>query len=102
MSERPEDPVLVSARREALIVFATWVIAMTYSLIYCYQFGYGRKGEDLHYVYGIPDWVFWGIVAPWGACILFSWIFASVFMRDEELGEDPPGSEPVDEFGLGS
>ncbi len=88
MSRRTEDPVLASARSEAVISFATWAIAMAYSVIYCACNGYGRKEEDLRYIWGFPDWVFWGIVVPWAACIAFSWIFASVWMRDEDLGED--------------
>jgi hypothetical protein len=100
MSKRPEDPVLISARREALIVLATWACAMSYSIIYCARHAYGRPGEDLKYLWGFPDWVFWGIMVPWGACIVFSWVFASVWMRDEELGEDPPSAESGDD-GLG-
>jgi Protein of unknown function (DUF997) len=92
-SPRFEDPVLKSARREALIVFATWFVALAYTIGYCALYGYGRKLEDLRYVLGFPDWVFWGIVVPWGVCIVFSWFFASVLMTDEDLGEDPPGTE---------
>jgi hypothetical protein len=92
-SPRREDPVLKSARREALIVFATWIVALTYTIGYSARFGYGRKLEDLHFILGFPDWVFWGIVVPWGVCVVFSWFFASVLMTDEDLGEDPPGTE---------
>jgi hypothetical protein len=99
MPKRAEDPVLIGARREALIVLATWAIAMTYCLVYCGRHAYGRPIEDLKYIYGFPDWVFWGIIVPWVACILFSWIFASIWMRDEDLGEDPPGIGTVDELG---
>ncbi len=102
MAKRAEDPVLISARREALIVFATWVIAMAYSLGYCARHAYGRSIEDLKYIGGFPDWVFWGVVVPWGVCILFSWIFAAVWMRDEELGEDPPGTGTADDIGQGT
>jgi hypothetical protein len=90
------DPVLKSARREALIVFATWIVAMAYTVTYCARYGYGHSAEDLKnlkYVLGIPEWVFWGIVVPWGVCVLISWFFASVLMTDEDLGEDPPGTE---------
>jgi len=90
---RREDPVLKSARREALIVFATWIIAMAYTIGYCMRYGYGRKVEELQYVFGLPDWIFWGIVVPWGVWVVFSWIFGSVLMTDEDLGEDPPGTE---------
>jgi hypothetical protein len=102
MPRRPEDPVLVSARREAIIAFATWAIALAYSVTYCAYNGYGRKIEDLKYIWGFPDWVFWGVVVPWAVCIAFSWIFASIWMRDEDLGEDPPGADGADELGLGS
>jgi Protein of unknown function (DUF997) len=90
---RRVDPVLKSARREALIVFATWIVAMAYTVAYCARYGYGRNVDDLKYVLGFPDWVFWGIVIPWGVCVVISWFFASVLMTDEDLGEDPPGTE---------
>jgi Protein of unknown function (DUF997) len=92
MPRQSEDPVLVNGRREALIVFATWICAMAYTIGYCLIHGYGRKVEDLQYVWGFPDWVFWGIVVPWAVCIAFSCVFASIWMRDEDLGEDPPGA----------
>jgi hypothetical protein len=37
---RREDPVLRSTRREALIVFVTWIIAMAYTVGYCARYGY--------------------------------------------------------------
>lgn len=99
MSQSPDDPVLVSARREALIVFATWVLVMTYSLLYCSYHAYGRPITEIEYLFGFPDWVFWGVIVPWGACLAFSWVFAAVMMRDEDLGEDPPGADVIDELG---
>jgi amino acid transporter len=99
LARAPEDPILKHSRREALIVLATWFLAMTYTLGYAFLYGYGRKVEDLKYVYGFPDWVFWGIVVPWTVCIAFSWWFASVFMRDEDLGEDLSGVESTDGSG---
>ena len=101
MPKPAEDPVLTSARREAIIVFVTWIIATAYCIGYCAKYAYGRSIDDLKYVWGFPDWVFWGIIVPWGVCIAFSWIFASIWMRDEELGEDPPGTETVGESGQG-
>jgi hypothetical protein len=35
-----------------------------------------------------PDWVFWGIVVPWGICILASTVFAFRVMGSESLGEE--------------
>jgi len=40
MPQTLEDPVLVSSRREALIVFAAWAVALCWSVSYCYLHGY--------------------------------------------------------------
>ena len=40
MPQKPEDPVLISARREAWIVFFTWITALIWSVSYCYFNGY--------------------------------------------------------------
>jgi hypothetical protein len=96
-----EDPVLSSARREAILVGVNFVAAVVYSVGYCYLTGYSRSAGDLKFVWGFPDWVFWGVIGPWLACVAFSVYFASRFMRAEDLGQDPPGSESDDEFGLG-
>lgn len=40
MLRNPEDPVLISSRREAWIVFASWLVAMTWSVGYCYLNAY--------------------------------------------------------------
>jgi hypothetical protein len=89
MPPREEDPVVRSARREALFVLVIWLAAMTYTVGYCYLFGYNRKIEDLQFVLGFPDWIFYGVIAPWGVCLLLSWIFSYVLMTDEDLGQDP-------------
>jgi len=36
-----------------------WLVAMTYTVGYCGLYGYQRSAEDLRYVLGFPDWVFW-------------------------------------------
>jgi hypothetical protein len=93
-----DDPVLRSARREALVVLAVWLTAMLYTVGYCYAFGYRRDPESLTFVLGFPDWVFWGIVTPWTVCTLFSGWFAFAFMTDDDLGAEEaeaalPGEE---------
>ena len=93
-----EDPVLTSARREAIVVGLTWLCAMTYSVTYCYWFGYGRPASDLKFVLGFPDWIFYGLVIPWVICIMFSFYFGAFYMRDEKLGDDHEGSENEDFF----
>ncbi len=99
MPEPTDDPVLRSARREAIVVFIAWLAALVYTVTYCYVNGYDRPAESLKFVLGFPDWVFWGIVVPWSACVAFSLYFGATFMKDEDLGEELPEQE--DEFGLG-
>jgi len=102
------DPVLVSARREAIVVLVVWAVAMVYTLGYCWQFGYQRPAEEIELVLGFPDWVFWGVLAPWCVCTIVSGWFAFFFMRDENLGADleaaggePPGGPGGDEAAAG-
>jgi hypothetical protein len=83
-----DDPVLRSARREASVVLAVWLAALVYTVGYCYVFGYGRDPDSLRFVLGFPDWVFWGILAPWTACTAISGWFAFVFMTDDDLGAE--------------
>lgn len=85
---RPEDPVLISARREAILVLGIWLLAACYTLGYCGLFGYGRKAETLTFVLGFPDWVFWGLVVPWLVCSFLSFVISNFVMTDEDLGED--------------
>jgi len=89
------DPVVKAARREALFAGAMWLVAMIYTVTYCYLHGYGRTLDDLHFVLWFPDWVFWGIVVPWLTCILVSTLFAYRIMGNEPLGPDRQESEPA-------
>ncbi len=88
MNLRAEDPVLTSARREALLAFGIWLAACVYSVGFCYRFGYGRDVDSLTYVLGFPDWVFWGVVVPWTACTVLCLVMSRFVIRDEELGEE--------------
>ncbi len=81
----PADPVLYSARREAVIVMSVFLTALCYTVGYCALFGYGEI--DPESVLGIPSWVMWGIVAPWMACLAFSAWFSLAFMKDASLAD---------------
>jgi len=83
-----ENTLLQGARREALVMLAWWLATLTYTVGYCYRNGYGRAIEDLTFVCGFPDWVFWGIVVPWVVCFLFSVWFAFFFMKDAPMDDD--------------
>jgi hypothetical protein len=59
------DPVFVNSRREALIILGLFAVALIYTVTYCYLCGYNRAVESIETYWGIPDWVFWGVFAPW-------------------------------------
>jgi hypothetical protein len=90
---RQDDPVLVHARREAIIILSVWALATVYCCAYSYFFGYIRPGrplgpDDVRPILGIPSWAFWGFVAPWLLCALFTVWFAGFYMADDDLGAD--------------
>ena len=92
MTKQP-DPVLVHARREGIIITAVWLVSTVYCCAYCYLYGYNRPGqalgpEDVHPTFGMPSWVFWGIMVPWGFCALFTFWFTGFYMSDDDLGKD--------------
>jgi hypothetical protein len=102
-----EDPLVRNSRREAIIIGATWLAATTYCCVYSYLFGYSTEARplgvaDVHPVWGIPSWFFWGVLVPWGACGVFTVWFAGFYMKDDDLGYDHSGEleEDIREGGL--
>ena len=93
MKVRPEDPILISSRREALLVFLIWLLAASYSIGVCYVWGYGRDASTLTYVLGFPDWIFWGVVVPWSVCTLICFVMANYVIADDDLGEEQAEAE---------
>jgi hypothetical protein len=97
-SKLPEDPVLRSSRREALMALGIWLAAMTYTVGFSIWQGYGHPpGQMPSLVLGIPSWVVFGVIAPWLVCIAASWWFAYGWMTDEPLGADEDISDDVPE-----
>lgn len=84
---KPPDSFLKSSRREAIVVGMVWLISFSFSVPYCYYHGYQQ--QELQFVFGIPDWIFWGVFTPWIACILFTGWFAFRFMTDGDLQDEP-------------
>lgn len=83
-----EDPVLTSSRRESWMTFGIWLVACTYSIAVCYRLGYARDAATLTYVLGFPDWVFWGVVAPWTVCTALCFVMSYFVIQDGDLGEE--------------
>ena len=90
------------ARREAAVVLAVTLLALLWTVGYCYLFGYRHGPESwvvqagLAHEYdpaafqhfgGVPDWVFLGILLPWLLCSAFTVGFC-LGMKDDDLGAD--------------
>lgn len=92
-----EDPLVRSARREALWIFLIWCVAAAYCITYCGLYGYGDV--EVTFTLGIPSWVLWGVFVPWGICTLLAITFTSCVITDDPLGdetENPDEPERVD------
>ena len=101
--------VFLNSRREAIVIFGAWFVAMCWSVPYCYINGYGHQvdPETLSTTMGIPSWLFGGILLPWIAADVFTTWICFFFMKDDELGTagdeethtDPPAEVAAVEGG---
>lgn len=97
MAKLPEDPVVQSGRRETVVVLVIFLAAMTWTVGYCYLYGYDLAPEQITFVYGVPAWAFWGIGAPWLVCLLISIWFGRFFMGTPSLGKSIDDAEDDDD-----
>jgi hypothetical protein len=83
------EVILESSRREAAFVAGVWVLACLYTVGVCGLLGYpSRPSAPPPLVMGIPNWVFWGVLVPWGVVLALTIWFAFRGMRDVDLGEE--------------
>lgn len=95
------DPLLRNSRREAIVIGLAWLLTTIYCCTYSYLFGYIRPGhplgrDDVRPILGIPSWVFWGYIVPWGVCAAFTFWFAGFQVADDDLGLDHAGELEAD------
>jgi hypothetical protein len=90
-SEKQVDPVLVHARREAIIIMAAFVVCMAWSVPWCYMHGYGLPADEpVQTTLGIPSWIFSGVIVPWILANIFTIWFCMCYMALDPLDEDEP------------
>jgi len=94
------DSFFLHARREAIIIFLSWVVAFLWAVPYCYNYGYSIENPaEIPTTFGIPSWLLWGIAMPWLVADIFTTWFCFRYMKDGELGKasdeemDPAASE---------
>lgn len=92
-----------NAFREARLVIILWFLAFFWTLGFCFARGYQhapdsalvrwglaetRTKDDFRHIGGIPDWVFYGILAPWFICSVATVWFGARYMKEDELGSE--------------
>ncbi|MEX0939520.1 MAG: DUF997 family protein [Pirellulales bacterium] len=77
----------VHGRREAVVILAVWATCLIWTVGTSYALGYGAPTGAVETIWGIPHWVFWGVLVPWVAATVFSLVFSLGFMADDDLGE---------------
>ena len=81
-------PSLVGTASEAILCGVVFVAAMTYTLVTCTRMvTTAIPGVPMVAVFGFPDWVFWGIVVPWGVCTVISAAVQLAIMQDHDFEE---------------
>ena len=81
------DPFFLHARREAVVIFLVWFVAMLWAVPYCYFTGYSVEDPaNIPTLFGVPSWIVWGIGLPWLVADLFTTWFCFSFMKDGDLG----------------
>jgi hypothetical protein len=73
------------SRKEFLVMVAAWAVFATWTIIYVGRNSSSEPGEPLRLVLGMPDWVVFGILIPWGFGLAFTMWFSLCFMRDTDL-----------------
>lgn len=82
------DPVVIHARREACVILGAFVVFLIWSVSSCYLAGYHEPTDGPPaQVFGIPSWVFWGVLVPWIVADVFGLWFCFFFMADDPLSE---------------
>lgn len=91
--------------KEAKFAAAVLVIVFIYCTAVVVNMGYLAPAErplEPEMVWGIPEWVFWGVFLPWSVMVGVIWWFALFFLKDDEPllpfpGGDSDGPESTGE-----
>ena len=83
--------------REAKLVGWVWVVSLFVVCGIIGRFGYlspSERPEQAALIWGIPAWVFWGLLVPWVVLIGVTLWFAACFLKDDEPLQEMLGDQP--------
>ena len=84
MNDQAEVNSLRQSRRELLFILLTWLGFGLWVIVYCGLYGYNLAPENISTTFGFPDWVFWGIAAPWMVANVVTFWFCLCVLKNEE------------------
>ena len=89
------EPIFLNARREALVTIAVWIIGLAWTVGCCSLTGYDVPADEMKVTFGMPNWIFWGVLVPWVLIILFTIWFGLLYIAEDELvqGQHEPERE---------
>ena len=79
------DHTFLNARKEAWLILLAWAVCLVWTVGYSAWAGYA-PGE-ITLIFGMPGWVFWGVLFPWLIATGFSVWFGLFYMSDDELDD---------------
>ncbi|MEC8942108.1 MAG: DUF997 family protein [Verrucomicrobiota bacterium] len=83
------------ASRETVVIVIAWLVFLTWTGLVCGLGGRFDPDKPVETVFGMPRWVFFGVVLPWIAACGFTFWFSMVFMKDTDL--DPDREDPAED-----
>jgi hypothetical protein len=89
------------ARRETVVIVLAWLAFLIWTGFVC---GFGsqlKQGEEVVIAFGMPRWVFLGVVFPWLAACGFTFWFSIFYMKDTDLDPDREREANGEEDGEG-
>ena len=94
------DPVFLHSRREAIVIFCLWLAGLAWAVPFCYFNGYiaDFDADRFSTTWGIPTWLFWGILVPWIVADVFTTWFCFFYMVDDDLGQANEGADIKEEI----
>jgi len=96
------DPVYLQSRRELGVILILFLVFSLWSVGTCYWLGYidpeGSETTATAMTWGMPTWVFWGILMPWLAVDVAALWFCFFYMKDDNLGDAHEGEDLTEQL----
>ncbi|MEZ6123407.1 MAG: DUF997 family protein [Planctomycetaceae bacterium] len=101
-SDFEPDPLFVDSLKEAKVILSIWLICFVWTVSVCLSTGYAKEVDPQQFpmILGMPTWIVWGVALPWLLANVVTIVFCLGYMKDADLGEDPPDPEDVSAAGV--